>query len=106
MGREDVMNVTAYSPHREQRALPDGLTVLELVIVLGLIGLLGSIAFLQVQPLLAQVRLDSSARQIATDLQVMRMRAIAQNCRFRVTFRLVRETMSSLIRKKAPPGFD
>ena len=31
MGREDVMNATAYSPYREQRALPDGLTVLELV---------------------------------------------------------------------------
>src|SRR5437762_1227426 len=87
MGRKDVMSATAYDPSSLKRVLPDGLTVLELVITLGLIGLLGSIALLQMQPLLALMRLDSSARQIATDLQVMRMRAISQNCRFRVTFR-------------------
>ena len=74
MGREDIMSATAcYHPSCVKSALPDGLTVLELVITLGLIGLLGGIALLQVQPLLAQVRLDNSARQIATDLQVMRM---------------------------------
>ena len=64
-----------------------GVTVIELVMTLSLLGMLGSVAFLQVQPLLAQARLNSGARQIATDLQVARMKAIAQNRRFRVTFR-------------------
>ncbi len=87
MGCKDVMSVTACDPDRLKSVHPDGLTVLELVVALGLIGLLGGVAILQMQPLLAQMRLASSARQIATDLQVMRMRAIAQNRRFRVTFR-------------------
>src|ERR1043166_8629257 len=87
MGRNDVMSATAYYPSCLKSVCSDGLTVLELVVALGLVGLLGGGAILQMQPLLAQMRLASSARQIATDLQVMRMRAIAQNCRFRVTFR-------------------
>jgi Tfp pilus assembly protein FimT len=33
------------------------------------------------------MRLNSGARQVASDLQVVRMKAIAQNRRFRVTFR-------------------
>jgi Tfp pilus assembly protein FimT len=69
------------------RGIPHGLTVVELAVTLSLLGILGSFAFLQLQPLLAQVRLNSGARQVATDLQVARMKAIAQNRRFRVTFR-------------------
>src|SRR5262245_18149650 len=64
-----------------------GLTVIELIVSLGLLSVLGSIAFLQLPPFLAQVRLNSGARQVATDLQVARMKAIAQNRRLRVTFR-------------------
>jgi Tfp pilus assembly protein FimT len=66
---------------------PCGLTFVELVITLSVLGLLGAFTFLQLRPLLAQIRLDSGARQIMTDLQIARMRAIAQNRRFRVTFR-------------------
>jgi prepilin-type N-terminal cleavage/methylation domain-containing protein len=64
-----------------------GLTLIELITVLSLIGLLVVFAFLQLRPLLAQIQLDSGARQVAADLQVARMKAIAQNRRFRVTFR-------------------
>ena len=64
-----------------------GVTVLELVVTISLVGVLGSLAFLQVRPFLAQARLNSAARQVAVDLQVARMKAIAQNRRFRVTFR-------------------
>lgn len=64
-----------------------GFTIVELVAILSLLGVLGSLAFLQLKPLLAQVRLNSGARQIVSDLQVARMKAIAQNRRFRVTFR-------------------
>lgn len=63
--------------------------MVELVAILSLLGVLGSLAFLQLKPLLAQVRLNSGARQVASDLQVARMKAIAQNRRFRITFRPV-----------------
>lgn len=64
-----------------------GVTLVELLAVLSLISLLVIFAFLQLPPLLAQIQLDSGARQVVADLQVARMRAIAQNRRFRVTFR-------------------
>jgi Tfp pilus assembly protein FimT len=64
-----------------------GLMLVELLAGLSLFGLLVGFAFLHMPPLLAQIRLDGGARQVATDLQVARMKAIAQNRRFRVTFR-------------------
>lgn len=66
---------------------PRGFTLVELLVVLGVLTLLGAIAFVQLPPILARARLNSGARQVAEDLQVVRARAIAQNRRFRVTFR-------------------
>jgi Tfp pilus assembly protein FimT len=63
------------------------MTFVELLAVLSVMSLLMIFAVLQLPPLLAQIRLDSGARQVMADLQVARMRAIAQNRRFRVTFR-------------------
>jgi Tfp pilus assembly protein FimT len=80
------MNMKASYPIRMKPLVSCGLTVLELLVALGLLGLLSSIALVQVQPLVAQVRLSRGAWQLATDLQVVRMKAIAQNRRFRVTF--------------------
>ena len=64
-----------------------GFTLLELLIVIALLGILGSLASLQVAPLLSHARLARGARQVATDLQAAKMKAIAQNRSFRVTFR-------------------
>ncbi|MBI3301922.1 MAG: GspH/FimT family pseudopilin [Deltaproteobacteria bacterium] len=64
-----------------------GFTLLELLVVIALLGILGSLVSLRVAPLLSRTRLDSGARQVATDLQAVRMKAVAQNHRFRVTFR-------------------
>ncbi len=70
-----------------KRQEPRGFTLIELLIVLGVLSLLGSIAFVQLPPILAQARLNSGVRQVAADLQAVRARAISQNRRFRVTFR-------------------
>ncbi|MBI3247250.1 MAG: GspH/FimT family pseudopilin [Deltaproteobacteria bacterium] len=64
-----------------------GFTLIELLVVLGVLSLLGGIAFVQLPPILAQARLNSGVRQVAVDLQAVRARAISQNRRFRVTFR-------------------
>jgi Tfp pilus assembly protein FimT len=74
-------------PEDSCRKSQPGFTIVELLVIVSLLGVLGSLAFLQLEPLLAQVRLKSGARQIVSDLQVARMKAIAQNRRFRVTFR-------------------
>src|SRR5438094_3174629 len=63
-----------------------GFTLLELLVVVAMLGILGSLVSLQVAPLLSRTRLDRGARQVAADLQLVRMKAIAQNRRFRVTF--------------------
>ena len=73
-------------PHSAFRNLR-GFTLLELLLIIVLLGILGSLASLQVAPLLSGARLARGARQIATDLQAAKMKAIAQNRSFRVTFR-------------------
>jgi prepilin-type N-terminal cleavage/methylation domain-containing protein len=73
------------TPHCQ--LLVSGFTLLELLIVIVLLSILGGIMTLQFPPLLSRTRLAAAARQVATDLQLVRMRTIAQNHRFRVTFR-------------------
>ena len=75
---------------RDQSArLPShGLTLLEVMVALALLGILVSIALLGLQPFLARSRVHTAARQIASDLQFARTKAIAQNRRFRITFRV------------------
>jgi Tfp pilus assembly protein FimT len=65
----------------------EGLTLLEVLIALALLNLLGGIVFLQLAPFLTRTRLNNATRQVVTDLQYVRMKAISQNRRFRVTFR-------------------
>ena len=64
-----------------------GFTLLELLVSLAILGILVGLASLQVAPWRSRTRLDSGARQIVTDLQLVRMKAVAQNRRFRVIFR-------------------
>ena len=64
-----------------------GFTLLELLLTITLLGILASLASLQTGPLLSRARLDRGARQVASDLQAARMKAITLNRRFRVSFR-------------------
>jgi type IV fimbrial biogenesis protein FimT len=64
-----------------------GFTLLEVLITLSLLGILVGILTLQLEPLLSQVRLRDATRQMVANLQYVRMKAVSQNRRLRVTFR-------------------
>lgn len=64
-----------------------GFTVLEVIITLMLLAILLGIATLQLPPLLSQTALRDTTRQMVANLQYVRMKAISQNRRLRVTFR-------------------
>lgn len=63
-----------------------GFTVMELCVVIGMAMLLMGIAVPSFLSWLPTFRLSAAARQVATDLQVARMRAVAQNTSNTVTF--------------------
>jgi len=64
-----------------------GFTLLEVVIALTLLSVLVVILALQFRPLLAQAHLHDATRQMVANLQYVRMKAVSQNRRLRVTFR-------------------
>jgi len=68
-----------------------GFTLLEVVITLTLLGILLAIVTLQLSPLLSQTALREATRQMVANLQYVRMKAVSQNRRLRVTFRPVIE---------------
>ncbi len=63
-----------------------GFSLLELLLVISLFGVLAGITSLQLAPLLNRTALNNGVRQIVSDLQLVRMQAIARNRRLRVTF--------------------
>jgi prepilin-type N-terminal cleavage/methylation domain-containing protein len=65
----------------------EGFTLLELLLAITVLGILGAIVSLQLAPFFARAHLNNGVRQVFTDLQLVRMKAISQNSRFRVTFR-------------------
>jgi prepilin-type N-terminal cleavage/methylation domain-containing protein len=64
-----------------------GFSLLELLVVLTILGIVGSLTVFQLRPLFSQVRFNAGVRKVVSDLQLVRMKAVAQNQRFRVTFR-------------------
>jgi type IV fimbrial biogenesis protein FimT len=64
----------------------DGFTVIELLVVLGIMSLAIGVAVPSLLSWLPGLRLSSAARQVATDLQLARMRAISQNAATTVSF--------------------
>ena len=78
-----VVRVRTFNPH----AYDAGFTLLEVLIALSLLGILAAMLSLQFAPLLAQTHLHDATRQMVANLQYVRMKAISQNRRLRVTFR-------------------
>ena len=69
---------------RNQRV--SGFTVLELMVAIGIAMVVLGIAIPSFTAWLPTLRLSSAARQVATDLQVARMKAISQNVKYRLNF--------------------
>ena len=63
-----------------------GLTVLELLVTLGLVGLLAAIALPSFGAMRARARLGAAARQVVMDLKLARTRAITDVASHRVRF--------------------
>ena len=64
----------------------DGFTFIEVMTTIVIIAILAALAMPHFTQLLPGIRLASAARQIATDLQLAKMRAIAQHTSQTVTF--------------------
>jgi type IV fimbrial biogenesis protein FimT len=63
-----------------------GFTIIELMATLGVAAILMAIAIPSFMSTLPGLRLNDAARQVATDLQQIRMKAIAQNLPYQITF--------------------
>jgi type IV fimbrial biogenesis protein FimT len=64
----------------------DGFTIIEVLTTIVILGVLAAIAMPAFSKLMPGIRVSSAARQIATDLQLAKMRAIAQHTAQTVTF--------------------
>jgi len=71
------------SPDRQQ---PSGLTLIEMMIVIALMGILLALAAPNIGLFTSGYKLRGAAREAATDLQYARLLAIKENRDFRVTF--------------------
>jgi prepilin-type N-terminal cleavage/methylation domain-containing protein len=64
----------------------NGWTLIELIVAIGLLAVMLSIGSLAQGKLLPQYRLSAAARQVVTDLRLLRSKAISQNHQFRMIF--------------------
>lgn len=81
-----------------------GYSLLELIVVLGLMGILLTLAVFAQAAMRERLRLASAARQVATDLAVARMRAISRNREQRLLF--TPGSTQYLAQERAGAGFD
>jgi type IV fimbrial biogenesis protein FimT len=63
-----------------------GLSILEMLMALAIVFIILAIAIPNFFSVLPGLRLSDAARQVAKDLQLARMKAIAQNRKFRLNF--------------------
>ena len=61
-----------------------GFSLLEMIIALSLISLLGSIGFYGFNQLIPKYRLEGAVQNVISDFQLARMKAIGQNCFYRI----------------------
>ncbi len=83
-----------------------GFTLIELVVVFTLMAILAVFLFLNTPNFLNPLRLNNGVRQIATDLQLVRTKAISQNRKFRALFTVGGTTYTVERRNDADNGWD
>jgi len=79
----------------------DGFTLIEILVTMAILTILGAFAVPQWGNLLAKYRLDSAARQVATELHGAKNRAMAQYRRFKLVFD---SPTTYTIQKEQTPG--
>lgn len=67
-------------------ALARAFTTIELIIVMLIVGMMAAFATPHLGRWLSTTGVDTAAREIATELQLGKMRAISQNTRYRISF--------------------
>ena len=63
-----------------------GFTAIELMVAVGILGILMTLAMVSQSKLLPHYRLSAASRQVVTDVRLLRAKAVSQNDRFRMIF--------------------
>jgi prepilin-type N-terminal cleavage/methylation domain-containing protein len=71
---------------RSRSAKQAGFTLLEVMAVVGVIAVLLAVALPNLLAILDGLRLSDGARQLASELQLARMKAISQHTKYRISF--------------------
>ncbi len=79
---------------RKQKGTPSdhGFTVIELMVILAVAVIVMGVALPNMMSWLPTYRLSAGARQVASDLQLARMKAISQNTKYRLNFGVLPST--------------
>lgn len=76
-----------------------GFSLVELIVVIGLISILSGVAVIGIKSMLPQLRLSAAARRVMTDLMQARMQAVNTNTSVAVTFASNQYTVGGVITK-------
>jgi len=80
-----ITAITDHLPAR-RRAAEQGFSLIELIVVIGLLGLIVLVGMPALDDWLERYRVRSAAQNLAADMQLQRMRAVSRNRQFRIAF--------------------
>lgn len=81
-----MTTIADHMPAR-RRAAERGFSLIELIVVVGLLGLVVLVGMPALDDWLERYRVRTAAQNLAADMQLQRMRAVSRNHPFRITFR-------------------
>ena len=80
-----ITTIADHMPAR-RRAAERGFSLIELLIVIGLLGLVVLVGMPALDDWLERYRVRTAAQNLAADMQLQRMRAVSRNRQFRIAF--------------------